>query len=238
MPGKKSAGKIVKSVPVQYDHAKDVETLANGLIPKYHSHLVNCKIAYIFKNKPITAKGRGVAATAEKVSAKNNLLSGYHFVITVAYPTWKELSDEIKLAVIDHELEHCFVEDDEKTGETKYKILPHDVEEFGAVIKRHGLYTKDLARIGRVVEDALDGLKKDVVVTKVGKPEAEESEEDELDAMSRKALKKYIKANGLDISVKKSMSDDAIREEIREMREGGSGEQEFDEDEEFLAVEA
>ena len=43
----------------------------------------------------------------------------------------------------------------------------------------------------------------------------EESEEDEFESMDRKALKKYIKDNDLDISVKKSMEDDEIREAIR-----------------------
>ena len=43
----------------------------------------------------------------------------------------------------------------------------------------------------------------------------EESEEDALASMDRTALKAYIKDNGLDIKVKKSWSDDDIREQIR-----------------------
>ena len=50
--------------------------------------------------------------------------------------------------------------------------------------------------------------------------EADDEEEndddgDEFDSMDRVALKKYITANGLDISVKKSMSDDDLRNAIR-----------------------
>lgn len=49
--------------------------------------------------------------------------------------------------------------------------------------------------------------------------EDEESEQetdgDEFEAMSRDELKRYIKVNELEISVKKSMSDDAIRDAIR-----------------------
>lgn len=45
--------------------------------------------------------------------------------------------------------------------------------------------------------------------------EEEESEGDEFDDMDRKELKKYITDNGLDISVKKTMSDDDLREAIR-----------------------
>ena len=45
--------------------------------------------------------------------------------------------------------------------------------------------------------------------------EAEDDEEDVLASMDRTALKAYIKNNGLDIKVKKSWSDDDIREQIR-----------------------
>ena len=45
--------------------------------------------------------------------------------------------------------------------------------------------------------------------------EVEEEEEDALASMDRTALKAYIKDNGLDIKVKKSWSDDDIREQIR-----------------------
>ena len=48
-------------------------------------------------------------------------------------------------------------------------------------------------------------------------PEEEETEEgDEFDEMDRTELKAYIKKNGLEITVKKSMTDDDIRELIRE----------------------
>lgn len=45
--------------------------------------------------------------------------------------------------------------------------------------------------------------------------DADEAEEDTLASMDRTALKAYIKDNGLDIKVKKSWSDDDIREQIR-----------------------
>ena len=48
-------------------------------------------------------------------------------------------------------------------------------------------------------------------------PEEEETEEgDEFDEMDRTELKAYIKKNGLEITVKKSMTDDDIRDLIRE----------------------
>lgn len=60
-------------------------------------------------------------------------------------------------------------------------------------------------------EDALA----DEVEEEDAEEEEEDAEEDTLASMDRTALKAYIKDNGLDIKVKKSWSDDDIREQIR-----------------------
>jgi hypothetical protein len=190
---KKNSGKTVKSVPLQYDPVDEsVTDLAKSLIAKYHTHLINAQVAYLFRNKPMKKGDRELAATAEKVSAKNKVLSKYDFIITISYELWKTLSDAVKIAVLDHELTHCFITENEKTGETQYKILNHDVEEFGDVIRRNGLYNIDLVHIGNVIETAKipDDLKKEVVVRKMGDPESAEIEDEVLeDKPKKKSLK-------------------------------------------------
>ena len=61
----------------------------------------------------------------------------------------------------------------------------------------------------------------------------EENDEDgdEFDSMDRVALKKYITANGLDISVKKSMSDDDLRNAIRAAAKSDDADEADDEEE-------
>ena len=65
------------------------------------------------------------------------------------------------------------------------------------------------------------------------KDEEEENDEDgdEFDSMDRVALKKYITANGLEISVKKSMSDDDLRNAIRAAAKSDDAEDEEEDDE-------
>ena len=73
------------------------------------------------------------------------------------------------------------------------------------------------------------------------KDEAEDEEEDdeeendedgdEFDSMDRVALKKYITANGLEISVKKSMSDDDLRNAIRAAAKSDEADEAEDEEE-------
>nr|DAP15255.1 MAG TPA: Putative stress-responsive nuclear envelope protein [Caudoviricetes sp.] len=63
-------------------------------------------------------------------------------------------------------------------------------------------------------------------------PEEEETEEgDEFDEMDRTELKAYIKKNGLEITVKKSMTDDDIRDLIREVNDEEEETEEETEDE-------
>lgn len=56
----------------------------------------------------------------------------------------------------------------------------------------------------------------------------EEDEDDGLDDLDRSGLKKHIKSEGLDITVKKSMSDDDIRAAIREAADDDDEEEEIE----------
>ena len=61
--------------------------------------------------------------------------------------------------------------------------------------------------------------------------EENDEEGDEFDSMDRVALKKYITANGLEISVKKSMSDDDLRNAIRAAAKSNDADEADDEEE-------
>ena len=62
--------------------------------------------------------------------------------------------------------------------------------------------------------------------------EEQENDGDEFDDMDRSELKKYISKNGLDVSVKKSMSDDDLREAIRAAAKATDDDEEEDDDDE------
>lgn len=184
MKPKKNAGKKTENVPVQYDQAESVEEIAKKLIREHHTELVNTKIAYLYKNKPIKAKGREVIAFVSKCSGIVKAISKVDVVMIVSYPAFQPLNDSHKLAVIDHELTHLLIEED-STGAPKVRMLAHDVEEFSAIIERHGLYQEDLVRLGRVIQTVTvyEGKKKKVLKLRPGEDPveracAEEEEED------------------------------------------------------------
>ena len=62
--------------------------------------------------------------------------------------------------------------------------------------------------------------------------EEDEEEGDEFDDMDRKALKKYVEKNGLDVTIKKSMDENEIREAIRKALKNSVEEDSEDEEDE------
>jgi hypothetical protein len=159
----KNSGVTVEAVPTCYDKAETVEEIAKELIKKHHPELVNLKIAYLWKNKQIKKGGREVATHTIRCSDLVKALCETEIVIIVSYPTYNELTDKQKRACIDHELTHILVDED-LAGNPKVRIVAHDVEEFGSVIQRHGLYKEDLVMLGRIVQTVVvkeqDGSKK------------------------------------------------------------------------------
>lgn len=74
------------------------------------------------------------------------------FLITIAKDIWMQLDSEKRHALVDHELCHCGI-----SGE-KICMLPHDVEDFTAIVRRRGLWTPDLASLVKAAGGAQQSL--------------------------------------------------------------------------------
>lgn len=148
----------------RYSPAPEVAKIAADLIPVFHAHLVeNIRIDYVFTDK-ITKKGnKEVWGTMRKISALNAYLASddnskkhgvteSFFVMVISEPIWNKLNDKQKRALVDHELCHAKVDVDEE-GNYKLKIVPHDMEEFTEIVKRHGLWAEDVTEIAKVISE-------------------------------------------------------------------------------------
>jgi predicted metallopeptidase len=137
---------------VTYTDAPVVKEIAQGLIPQHHPHLEGARIEYVFRSKRLTSNGKIVAGKARKVTGLNAFLATKppafgglpFFVIEIAQDVWDALPRPQQVALVDHELCHCFREIDDDTGEWELSIRPHDVEEFAEIVYRHGLWSQDL----------------------------------------------------------------------------------------------
>ena len=125
-----------------WEAGADVWTIAQDLISKYHPNLalVDKEIAIIFREKASKSGGQPCLGKARKASPLFKLLgkSEYKFILELAGDEWKSLADTQRVALLDHLLCHCKVEEDEKTGDIKCSIIRPTVSFFVEELKRHG----------------------------------------------------------------------------------------------------
>lgn len=129
----------------RYYDATDVQEIAKKLIDTTHQHLKGVPIAYLFNTGNMRAW-----ATMQLLGDKQQTLSGYTFCMEVNRKKWGELSDEHRIAVVDHELCHAGMVDG------KPVMIEHDLEEFACIVKRHGLWRDDVKAFAVVVQEQLE----------------------------------------------------------------------------------
>ncbi len=150
-----------KKLPVSLRGAPEAEAIAQTLKEKYHTHLLGVRVDCCFRSETQKTKGKRVLGSAAKTTIREEFLGRrgrnetgqftapeHYFVLVFSEPEWKVLSDDQRIALVDHELCHCGVTEDGE-GNRKLKLLPHDIEEFAAVVRRHGLYKGDIEQFAK-----------------------------------------------------------------------------------------
>ncbi len=135
-----------------YSAAPQVERIAEKLIAAHHQHLATVPIRYVWRDKAAQSKGNIVFGKARKVSGLAAHLVHLvrddeppdeveFFVIEIAADMWPTLTDAQQTALIDHELCHLGVDIPEGGDKDRSLVVRgHDLEEFAAVVGRHGLW--------------------------------------------------------------------------------------------------
>jgi hypothetical protein len=125
---------------------------------KHHSHLDDAKIAVAWMlDVKANVDGFLVLGKCKKQSDLDREMREFDFVIFLNSTTWKQFNEKQRAALMDHELCHAGVAEDKKSGDQVldergrkvYRIKKHDIEEFESVIRRHGLYKRDLQRFAK-----------------------------------------------------------------------------------------
>lgn len=126
------------------------------LVEEYHEDLVNARIALAWNLswKP-DVDGRVTLGKCKKASDLDRELAAFDFVIILRREFYEdgEVTDEQRRALLDHELCHGALALDkdgepveDERGRKVYRIRKHDIEEFSAIVARHGCYKRDLER--------------------------------------------------------------------------------------------
>jgi len=125
----------------------EVRMYVDELIREYHDHLLTAKFGLLFQEHAPKSKGKLQFASVCLFPAKFQAFfpeEEFDYLLTVSCDIWNRAWLEQKRAIIDHELCHCWGEEDEETGEMAWSVVGHDCEVFSSELIRHGAWHKDL----------------------------------------------------------------------------------------------
>lgn len=138
------------------DYPKCPWYIMQQYIEHHHPHLAApIKIDLMWRRKwSVNRWGLLTLGQAYKCSPQETLIHKKHFIIALNWELWHaaEFTSAQMEHIIDHELQHCFVETDEdghvikdeQTGLPKTGIRAHEIEEFHCIVQRHGAPTEGL----------------------------------------------------------------------------------------------
>lgn len=164
-------------MPKTFDTADSVESIAHSLIPNYHPELATARIQYVFVSEASKKNGRDVPGKVQKLGGFIEWALEKDFIVTVAYDKWSELEDSQRTALIDHLLERCTGEEDEESGEMRWKIRDPDVQEFPNVLHRNGAWNEDL--------QGFVSMAQQINLDQIVNEETEEDEDEEVQQVAK-----------------------------------------------------
>ena len=134
-----------------YEPATEAETIANTVaIPKWHKHLAGASIAYLLDADQMQGKGKDILAKIRKANPVEHHLTGHDLVMLISEPSWVKATPGQRLALIDHELCHVILDDN-----NNLMLTGHDIEEFRAVVQRHGDWQSDITLFAEALQGDL-----------------------------------------------------------------------------------
>lgn len=146
-----------KKVPYELigrDDEPEMYQRLGALVNEHHRHLKDARIGLAWCDKwKRSVDGRLTLGMCRKASDLDRELADFDFLILVNRTFWQsgEVSAAQRTALLDHELCHAEVAKDkygdprrDERGRKVWRLRHHDVEEFAAIIERHGCYKRDL----------------------------------------------------------------------------------------------
>ena len=112
--------------------------MAARIIQEHHEHLIDARIRYVWwEQDPPPAKAkRSILGKATRPAGAIAALTRADFLVQINCDEWAKMDGDRRAALLDHELSHCGW--DQNRG---WAIVKHDLEDFCAVIERHGAWT-------------------------------------------------------------------------------------------------
>lgn len=133
-----------------YEKSEEVKEIAEDIINTLplDENIKQSKIAYLFL---LREKSR-FKGQIQRPGGAWQFLSDYDFVMLIHKPTWDDLSENQRKALVYHELLHI-THTESKDGKITWKLRRHDVEEFLSVVKEFGNWSEELEVLSNVTKE-------------------------------------------------------------------------------------
>lgn len=147
---------MIKQKAINFEVIEDIASEPYNILAqmrKFHRDIDQASIALAWrKNLKPDKDGHLILGKCVKVSDLQKEFAAYDFIILLNREVWKdaEFTDDKKRALVDHELCHAAAAHDEdgarydERGRRVFRCRKHDIEEFHAIVQRHGCYKRDL----------------------------------------------------------------------------------------------
>jgi len=114
----------------------ELKELAEKVISEQNIDLMSAKVEYILVYPNIS---KTVAGRCIKTNRELKFFSGKDYLIEISGELWDSIDDSVRYVLLQHELMHIMPIVNDTTGEMKYELRKHDIEDFSNIIKKHGI---------------------------------------------------------------------------------------------------
>lgn len=150
--GKKPKTVSYELIPREGRIGPRMYTVLDDLVGAHHEELAFARIGLAWcKSWKPDVDGRVTIGKCKKASDLDRELAAFDFIILLSPTFWDGADENGQRALLDHELSHATLKHgadgepvEDERGRRVYRIRKHDLEEFAAVVERHGCYKRDL----------------------------------------------------------------------------------------------
>jgi hypothetical protein len=139
----------------KFTPADEAQKLASPLIEKHHSHLVNAKILFVFKEGTWNKGGKPCSGEVKCLSPLMATIAELDFCIILNHKYWAVLDEHFRTILVDHLLSCCNFKEGKDGELTWCKVAPPTLE-FPQVVERYGSYNEDLKEMERSMREFAD----------------------------------------------------------------------------------
>ncbi|MGE5456972.1 MAG: putative metallopeptidase [Methanococcaceae archaeon] len=116
--------------------SEDMKFMAEEIIKRERIDIHPAKIEYVTVEPNIS---KTTAAKCIKTGKELKFFSNLDYVIEVSGELWTALDEPTKEILLEHELRHILVIQNDKSGDWGFKLRKHDIQDFGRIVSKHGI---------------------------------------------------------------------------------------------------